>query len=420
MNMEPELVRGESEMADPTAIVFGEIPAWLRLRMLTIALAAGLAVAAGCAAGPAPQTVSRKAEAGGAQPPVATGTAGGSTTAGAAASKGTPAPGTATSGSSTTSHNSEAEPKSAAGAPLSSPAGSAAGAAPSAPTPAGQAAAAAVALPAGGPGAAPAPSAAGAGGTASVAAPSREAGTAAPGAVAGLVTPIEPAGGQRRDPSVVVVVPADEGPDAQLSLADAAKAERERKAQTPPPKIVINDKTIHRYARNGQLTVADPKKKGSGAATVAATAAAASTAPGAGTPGPVAGATGAVPIERDEKYWRGRALEIRQRWRKAADRIKVLEGDADLWRRRFYAEDDPFTRDGQIKPTWDRVLDELRESRATAVAAKKELSALLEEGRIAGALPGWLREGVDLEPKEEKPVDPTQAIETPIFKDPGR
>ena len=30
------------------------------------------------------------------------------------------------------------------------------------------------------------------------------------------------------------------------------------------------------------------------------------------------------------------------------------------------------------------------------------------------------REGVDLEPKEEKPVDPVAPIETPIYKDPGR
>ena len=36
-----------------------------------------------------------------------------------------------------------------------------------------------------------------------------------------------------------------------------------------------------------------------------------------------------------------------------------------------------------------------------------------------GVLPGWLREGVDLEPKEVKPVDPTQPIETPIYKDSG-
>lgn len=203
----------------------------------------------------------------------------------------------------------------------------------------------------------------------------------------------------------------DFDPESQLTLAEAAKAEKERKAEASPPRIVINNKTIHRYAKGGQLTVAEPKKKATPAPAPASQAPAAA----GGTPAP--GATAA--LVRDEKYWRGRALEIRQRWRKAADRIKELEGDIGLLRRRFYAQDDPYVRDGQIKPAWDHALDELHESRATVQAAKKELADFLDEGRIAGALPGWLREGVDLEPKEEKPVDPVQPIETPIYKDSG-
>jgi hypothetical protein len=224
--------------------------------------------------------------------------------------------------------------------------------------------------------------------------------------------PTAPAGATAKvpNPSVIVVDTADYDPDSQLTLAEAAKAERERKAETAPPRIIINNKTIHRYAKGGQLTVAEPKKKASPPAPAQAAT-------------PTAGTTAtapAVPLQRDEKYWRGRAIEIRQRWRKASDRIKELEDDIALLRRRFYAQDDPYVRDGQIKPAWDRALDELRESRATVQAAKKELTDFLDEGRIAGALPGWLREGVDLEPKEEKPVDPTQPIETPIYKDNGR
>jgi len=206
-----------------------------------------------------------------------------------------------------------------------------------------------------------------------------------------------------------VVDTPDFDPDAQLTLAEAAKAERERKADAAPPRIVINNKTIHRYAKGGQLTVAEPKKKTAPAPASQAPAAS------AGTPATSA----AAPLVRDEKYWRGRALEIRQRWRKAADRIKELEEDIGLLRRRFYAQDDPYVRDGQIKPAWDHALDELHESRDAVQAAKKELTDFLDEGRIAGALPGWLREGIDLEPKEEKPADPTQPIDTPIYKDSG-
>lgn len=218
-------------------------------------------------------------------------------------------------------------------------------------------------------------------------------------------------GAKAGDPSVIVVDTPDFDPDSQLSLAQAAKAERERKADATPSRIVINNKTIHRYAKGGQLTVADAKKSPA-AGTAAAKAAAASSAAG-----PAGAAATAAPVAHDEAYWRRRALEIRQGWRKAADRIKELEGDIGLLRRRFYAQDDPYVRDGEIKPAWDRALDELRESRAKVQSSKKELADFLEEGRVAGALPGWLREGVDLEPKEEKPVDPTQPTETPIYKD---
>jgi hypothetical protein len=204
-----------------------------------------------------------------------------------------------------------------------------------------------------------------------------------------------------------VVDTPDFDPESQMTLAEAAKAEKERKAEARPTRIIINNKTIHRYAKGGQLTV-EPKKKTPSAQPPQGPAA-------AGAPGQAP----TVPITRDEQYWRGRALEIRQRWRKASDRIKELEDDIGLLRRRFYSQDDPAVRDGQIKPAWDHALDELRESRATVQAAKKELQEFLDEGRVAGALPGWLREGVDLEPKEVKPVDPTQPTDTPIYKDNG-
>lgn len=258
---------------------------------------------------------------------------------------------------------------------------------------------------------------AGAGAAGAPAGPARP----APGApaAAGLVVPIDSAAGAKADPSVVVVEPADPDPDSTLSLVDAAKAERERKAEAPPPRISINNKNLHTYAKGGQLTIAEPKKKGSATGGATAAAAPAGTAGATGTGGAAGGAAGSgevAPLVRDEKYWRGRALEIRQRWRKAADRIEQLQGDINLWRRRFYAEDDPYVRDGQIKPAWDRALDELREDREAVTAAKKELEDFMDEGRRAGALPGWLREGIELEPKDEKPVDPLQPIETPIYK----
>lgn len=189
---------------------------------------------------------------------------------------------------------------------------------------------------------------------------------------------------------------------APKSLADAARAERERRAHAAntagPPRTVITNETLKRS--KGQITYATPKPKAAEE-----------------KPAPEAQAQ---PV-RDETYWRNRALDIRLRWRQAADLVKELELSSAGWRRRFYAENDPYVRNGQIKPEWDRVLDRLEEARAEVETSQKELAEFLEEGRLAGALPGWLREGVDEEPKEEpKPSNTHQVIEPPVVDDDGK
>ncbi|HEX6904006.1 MAG TPA: hypothetical protein VF789_30125 [Thermoanaerobaculia bacterium] len=209
-----------------------------------------------------------------------------------------------------------------------------------------------------------------------------------------------------RDDEAVVVDPGveDGGP---VTLAEAAKAERERRARAGKPVAVITDKTLPQYARKGQITVADPKEKKKGAAAPAAAAAA------------PAAEQGAV---RDEAYWRNRALEIRLRWRQAADDVKELEQRSTELRQRFYSETDDFVRNNQIKPEWDRVLDRLRQARTEVDAAKQDLAQLHEDGRMAGALPGWLREGEDQEPPpdpEKEKLPAPQSIEPPVLHDDG-
>jgi len=205
-----------------------------------------------------------------------------------------------------------------------------------------------------------------------------------------------------RDDAPVVVDPGGEDGGAQgTTLVEAAHAERQRRAQAGKPVAVINDKTLPKYAAKGQITVADPKAK-KGGATAAA--------PPAGTP-----------AADDEQYWRGRALEIRQRWRRAADDIKELEQKSTELRQKFYLESDTFTRDNQIKPEWDRVLDKLRQARLDAEAAQKELAQFLEEGRTAGVMAGWLREGEEEEPeppKKKEATPPAQSIEPPVVEPP--
>lgn len=207
----------------------------------------------------------------------------------------------------------------------------------------------------------------------------------------------------RRDDAPVVVDPGEDGSSSAMTLVEAARQERERRAHAGKPIAVINDKTLAGYAAKGQITVADPKEA-KGATPAAAPAAA------AGDP------------MRDEQYWRGRGLEIRLRLGDAAKEVGELEQRSSELRQQFYMENDPLIRDGRIKPDWDRTLDRLRQSRANVDLLRRDLAEFQEEGRLAGALPGWLREGGDEEPAEEprrrEPPAPAQSIEPPVLADP--
>lgn len=204
-----------------------------------------------------------------------------------------------------------------------------------------------------------------------------------------------------RDAQPVVVDPGDDG--EPQSLVEAARAERERRANAGQSTHVINDKTLPKYARQGQVTIADPKKNKKAAASAQ----------------PVS-ATGEI---RDEAWWRSRARDIRERWRDAAEDVKELEQRATELRQKFYLEGDTFTRDNQIKPEWDRVLERLRRAKLDVEATQKELAEFLEEGRAADVMPGWLREGEEEEPEElprrkKEAGSPSQSIEPPVIEPP--
>jgi hypothetical protein len=212
---------------------------------------------------------------------------------------------------------------------------------------------------------------------------------------------------RKGDAAPVVVDAGVDTSTTPATLVEAAHAERERRAGAGKSIAVINDKTLPRYAAKGQITVADPKaskdnkKKGPSAADAAAAAQA-----------------------RDEEYWRSHSRNLRDVWRQAADEVKELEQKSGELRLRFYAEGDSFLRDTQIKPDWDRVLDRLRQARVDVDTAKQDLAKFLDEGRAAGAQPGWLDEGIENEPEEpkkkEKDKDSNsamQAIEPPVLND---
>lgn len=240
---------------------------------------------------------------------------------------------------------------------------------------------------------------------------SQEAPEGTPEAPAEAPAPVTPAGSAETTPAPDLIriersagetAPAEE----PAGLYEAAlEARRERAERTRRATTVITDATLASQARRGEITAAGESAPG------AEPGAAGEDPTGQGSPVPPTTAPDA------EAYWRQRVRQARLDWRAAVDRIDELEEEAAKLRWDFYAADDPYFRDSQIKPAWDRALAELAAARQTAEAGRADLEAILLEGQRAGALPGWLREGLELEPVVEETSGgepPAHDVEEPV------
>lgn len=172
------------------------------------------------------------------------------------------------------------------------------------------------------------------------------------------------------------------------SLIEASRLAKARKrAQGPQtPVAEINDENLAEYAEGGEVIVLESEPA----------------APNLVPSDPAPSAAGTGDDIRDEDYWRTRALELRMGWRRALDDLGRLELESAALRQQFYAEEDPYIRDSQIKPAWDRVLDRMDALRVQSSRYETELGDFLEEGRQAGASQGWLNQGWELEPSAEE------------------
>jgi len=187
------------------------------------------------------------------------------------------------------------------------------------------------------------------------------------------------------------------------SLWEAAVAERKRRATAKKAVASVTNENLHEY-QDAELTFAQsPDEAADGNDTSAGTGDAKTAAEDAVGPDSEvdSAADSASGKHHGEQYWRHRVRDIRTRMRDAADTIDDLEERIATLRRRFYAEDDPYVRDGEIKPAWDRALDRLSRTHQEVDRLRTELADTLEEGHREGALPGWLRDGIDLEPHFE-------------------
>jgi hypothetical protein len=213
-----------------------------------------------------------------------------------------------------------------------------------------------------------------------------------------------PPGGRRGDPdgldgdeasedepnadSSVVRIPGTSRERGPRTLYEASQAAKERRKDAPKARIAITDDNLHEY-QEGNITIGGSEGDAAGETGAETDAAAA-----------------AGERAREEEYWRSTVRDLRLRLRAVVDELAELEGRASDLRRSFYAQDDPYVRDGEIKPAWDRTLDRMEEARREILDLTRQLDTTLREGRRAGALPGWLREASDLEPApDELPED---------------
>lgn len=204
---------------------------------------------------------------------------------------------------------------------------------------------------------------------------------------------VPPVAAPAPDPTVVVVDPGGEESAAD-NLVVAARAERERRRGAGPPVAVLNDKNIQQFAKDRKLTFASPEANPS-------------------TPKPTTQPDG---VTKDpETYWRERGREIRERWRRLGDELAQARDRAATLRTRFYSTDDPYIRDTDIKPAWDRTLDRISTLEAEIREIRGDLDHFQEEGQRAGALPAWLLDGVELEPEAERTPDKTADPAEPVI-----
>ena len=224
-----------------------------------------------------------------------------------------------------------------------------------------------------------------------------------------------------RNTTVVIDPGGAVKPKTPAELSEASKRDRERYGDRSVGEL--NDGNLAELASRGKVTFAGsappaPRPKGLPTRT---TRSPPPPPPRRPPPQPQGmGRDGADEASCDEACWRRRAYELREAWSRSVEEIDDLEQEVADLRWRFYAEDDPWVRDSQVKPAWDRALDALRHARDESDRYRERIDELMEEGRRAGALPGWLREGIELEPKttgDDTTTDTAEPIEPPVLED---
>lgn len=119
--------------------------------------------------------------------------------------------------------------------------------------------------------------------------------------------------------------------------------------------------------------------------------------------GPVT--TPARNLENSRKYyWQKSYLDAKKRAEEAEAAVPALQAEVARLQREFYSRDDPYQRDGVIKPALDRALADLARAQKELESARGEPDRVMASAEREGALPGWFRE-----PLTTRPAPPPQA-----------
>lgn len=186
--------------------------------------------------------------------------------------------------------------------------------------------------------------------------------------------------------------PPSDGSSGGQSFTDVVRAARDARHPESKPaqeksSLTIDNRSLVTNPNKGRISsskTTPAKEKPSTAATPA---------PAGTSPAPnAAKQEESTPDQNSEAQWRAAAGALRKRVGDARAKVSELEASVKKLETDFYAWDDGQYRDRVIKPAWDRTRSQLEDTRQELAAAEKDLADLPEKARVAGAMPGWVRE----------------------------
>ncbi len=190
--------------------------------------------------------------------------------------------------------------------------------------------------------------------------------------------------------AVQVISDGTEGskPPSLIEASRLAKA-KIRDEGIARPIVEITDENLKEFSDGGQVVVLEASKNGEAIES-------ATTREATSPMSPSAGSSAASATADRELFWRQSVPELRTALRRSIEDLRRVKLESTLLRQQFYSESDSFVRDNEVKPRWDRTLDQLSTLRRKAKEDHDALKALLTEAAKAGVDTTWLEGGTEV------------------------